>query len=149
MVIGAACLQMGTHVQAGASNLTVIRGLSGDAMRYSMVLIVMSVIMGFMTQDAWAKRSAPSEVKPVVYQGVEYQAPTTRMGCVVALDVASGKELWSKQIYTVIKDPDLEGDVQDIFITSLTRDGETLLITNESGAQYSLDLQTQEVKTIK
>ena len=67
------------------------------------------------------------------------------MGFVVATDTRSRKELWRERIFTVRIDPALEGDVQDAFITSLVIEGGALLITNERGDRYALDLATRKV----
>ena len=92
-----------------------------------------------------AKRSAPVAVAPVVIQGVEYSAPHDAMAFVVAKGVSSGKELWRVRIYEVRVDAALERDVQDVFITSLAAKDNSLLITNERGEKFTLDLKTRKV----
>ena len=67
------------------------------------------------------------------------------MGFVVATDARSRKELWRERIYTVRVNPELERDVQDVFITSLAVENGTLIITNERGDTYALDLATRKV----
>jgi len=67
------------------------------------------------------------------------------MGFVVASDASSHRELWRQQIYTVRLKPTLERDVQDVFITSLTLRGGSLIITNERGERFALDLSTRRV----
>jgi hypothetical protein len=104
-----------------------------------------------LTCDAWAKRSGPKQVAPVIHDGVKYVAPNLnrREGKVEALDPKTGEKLWDKLIYTVKIDPNLEQDVQWVFITALSiRDGK-LLVTNEKGDQYTLDLKTKEVENVK
>lgn len=76
---------------------------------------------------------------------VEYSAPHEQMGFVVATDLGTHKTLWRVRIYTVHIDPALERDVQDVFITSLSLERGGLVITNESGDRYSLDLVTRKV----
>jgi outer membrane protein assembly factor BamB len=94
---------------------------------------------------ASAKRLAPQPVAPVVAEGIRYSAPLDAMGFVVATDAGANKELWRVRIYEVRMDPKLERDVQDIFITSLAVKDGTLLITNERGEKYALDLKTRKV----
>jgi len=94
---------------------------------------------------AQAKRAAPKEVTPVVASAVEYSAPHEAMGFVVATDTVSHKELWRERIYTVRVDPALERDVQDVFITSLVIEKGTLIITNERGDRYALNLVSRKV----
>ena len=94
---------------------------------------------------SFAKRAAPEGVTPITVHGITYSAPPEAMGFVVASNNSSGKELWRKRIYTVHIDPALERDVQEVFITSLTARGDTLLVTNERGERFSLDLHTRTV----
>ena len=105
------------------------------------------LLLGAMVLPAavLAKRVAPRTVATVLHDGVEYSAPTTQMGTVVATDTASGKVLWSRQIYVVWFEPELEKDMQDCFVTSLSIDGKALMVTNEAGRQYRLDLETLEL----
>jgi hypothetical protein len=103
---------------------------------------------------AEAKRGAPAEVLPVTVGNIEYSAPHRngthrKMGLLEARDLKSGKLIWSRQIYAVKYDPDLEGDVQDVFIKSITVEGNNLIITNDRNSKYQLDLNSLEVKVIK
>ena len=103
---------------------------------------------------AEAKRGAPAEALPVTVGNIEYSAPHRngthrKMGLLEARDLKSGKLIWSRQIYAVKYDPDLEGDVQDVFIKSITAEGNHLIITNERNSKYQLDLNSLEVKVIK
>ena len=41
--------------------------------------------------------------------------------------------LWEKEVYTIEKDPALESDVQDVFITSLNIENKKLIVVNEKG----------------
>lgn len=97
---------------------------------------------------AYAKRTAPKPVKPVVYGKYEYRAEHQSAGTVEIWDTETGKRIKSVRIYKVRKNPLLEGDVQDVFITGLEllKDEGLLLITNEKGEQYTLDPVTDKVK---
>jgi hypothetical protein len=92
-----------------------------------------------------AKRSAPKSVEAVTISGVTYSAPGWPVGVVIATDASSSRELWRQRIYAIRHDPTLEQDVQDVFITSLKRRGHVLLITNERGERFALDLSTRKV----
>lgn len=94
---------------------------------------------------ALAKRSAPKPVAAVIADVIEYSAPSELMGFVVATDTRTHKELWRERIYKAAINPALEGDVQDVFITSLVIERGALIITNERGENYSLDLATRKV----
>jgi len=103
---------------------------------------------------AETKRGAPAEVLPVTVGNIEYSAPHRngtykQMGFIEARAPKSGELIWSRQIYAVKYDPDLEGDVQDVFIKSITVEGNSLIITNERNSKYQLDLNSLEVKVIK
>lgn len=121
---------------------------TGSYLFVSRVLAVLFVLL-LSSTPASAKRSAPKLVSPVVAKSVAYSAPHEQMGFVVATDSSSGKELWRVRIYTVSFDPALERDVQDVFITSLALRQGGLLITNERGDTYTLDLATREVAKLK
>ena len=101
---------------------------------------------------AWAKRSAPAPVAPVVVGKVRYEAPAFAKvdgkfqngGVVVAFDAATGKELWRAKVYGVVLDPHMEQDVQDIFIARMwpTPDNQCLIIVDEHRRVWRLDLAT-------
>ena len=97
---------------------------------------------------AWAKRAPAKFVEPVVHNGVKYSAPNTdgRRGVVEACDDQTGKMIWKAVVYTVKIDPNLEEDVQWVFITTLEVDGDSLRVTNEKGVQYLLDRETGKAK---
>ena len=106
------------------------------------------------TLVAEAKRGAPMEVLPVKVGNIEYSAPhrngtQKQMGFIEARNLKSGKLIWNRQIYAVKYVPDLEGDVQDVFIRNIKVKGNSLIVTNERKSEYQLDLKTLEVKVLK
>ena len=105
------------------------------------------VLLAFLlaATPAPAKRAAPKPVAAVIADAIEYSAPPELMGFVVATNTRSRKELWRERIYKVTVNPALEGDVQDVFITSLVIERGALIITNERGESYSLDPATRKV----
>ena len=85
--------------------------------------LVSSLLLATLLAEA--KRRASAEVLPSKVENIEYSAPHRngshkQMGFIEARDLKSGKIIWSRQIYTVKYDPDLEGDVQDVFIIRIT-----------------------------
>lgn len=100
------------------------------------------------------KRAASAEVAPVVLNGVRYQpqhwgavaGQRENGGFVSAVDVATGRELWTATIYQTRRTDEIEGDKQDVFITQLKAlpGGQRLMIENEQGARYVLDLATHD-----
>ena len=90
---------------------------------------------------------------PVKVGNVEYSAPhgksQNQMGCIEARKVESGELLWIRQVYVVKYDPELEGDVQDVYIKNLKVKGNSLIITNERKSEYQLNLKTLHIKVLK
>ncbi len=92
---------------------------------------------------------------PVTHEGVRYQAVLwgrarglpQNGGYVAAVDERTGAELWLAKIYDRRPDNGMEEDRLDVFITrlELSADARSLLVTNELGAVYRLDLQTRSV----
>lgn len=76
------------------------------------------------------KRVAAPEVKPVIYKGVKFIV-SANMGYVEAWDVEPNKKIWEKKVYDVIIDPDLEADVQWVFIKSMRIVNNELVVINE------------------
>jgi hypothetical protein len=108
---------------------------------------LMGVVILFTTLTAAdAKRGPAPPVNTVVIGSIAYSAPPDPddMGYVIATDVPSGKELWRQRIYRVFLNPFVETDVQWVFITLLVRQDHTLLVTNERGERFTLDLKTRK-----
>ena len=119
-----------------------------------MKLIVFSIILVMLgISESVAKRAVPSKVTPVQVGSIEYSAPhgksQNQMGCIEARKVGSGELLWIRQVYVVKYDPDLEGDVQDVYIKSFKVKGNSLIIINERKSEYQLNLKTLQVKMLK
>src|SRR5688572_20930626 len=102
------------------------------------------------------KRLAPEPVEAVSFEGRRYEALNfgksrglgQNGGHVVAIDEATGRELWVQRIYRIRYDRRLEADKQDVFITGLTllQAAHALMIENERGARYRLNLRTRQVR---
>ena len=117
-------------------------------------LLNIGIILSILCiSESEAKRAVPSKVLPVKIGSIEYSAPhgklQNQMGCIEARKVGSGKLLWRRQVYVVKYDPDLEGDVQDVYIKSFKVKGNSLIITNERKSEYQLNLKTLQVKVLK
>ena len=101
----------------------------------------------FMFQLASAKRIVPVKVEPVIHRGVRYVAPNDdgHRGYIEAWNVGTNKKLWELTIFTNRIDPNLEEDVQSMFIKTLNiRDGK-LVVTSERGTTYQVDVNTKEI----
>ena len=121
--------------------------------RHAQVAFLVTLLVGIALSPnlAQGKRSPPADIPPVVGEGVRYEAPHYNNpcgqngGCVVAYDDASGAQLWSVKVYCTQYDAQVETDVQDVFITSLTVENGQLNITNEKGLHFAIDLRTREI----
>jgi len=119
-------------------------------MRRLLIALCLAVA-AMITAEAWAKRAGPKPVAPVVHDGVRYVAPNTngREGKVEARSEKTGTRLWDVVVYTVKIDPNLEEDVQWVFITGLEARGSFLLVTNEKGERFQVDLKTRKAQKVK
>ncbi len=111
-------------------------------------LIAFAAITCLWPASAIAKRKAPSPVPPVVWQGVEYRAPpdVEHMGHVQAFELPSHRKLWETKLYHVWIVPLLEKDVQWVFVSGMQVQGGKLLVRNENGRSYRLDLKTGRIE---
>ena len=110
------------------------------------VLILVAVAL-LLPSLALAKRAAPAKVEPVIHEGIRYVAPNDdgRRAYIEAWDVQTNKKLWDLTVFTNRIDPNLEEDVQSIFIKALNiRDG-ALIVTSERDKIYGVDLKTKTV----
>ncbi len=114
-------------------------------------LLMLSLLL---PATAFAKRAPPKDVPPIVHEGVEYRFPHfgylkeegQNGGIVEAHDRKTGKLLWRLKVYSPARDAGLEGDVQDVFITSAKLEGGKLVIANERGETYEVELATRAVR---
>lgn len=106
-----------------------------------------------ISNNVEAKRFEPAPVQPVEQNGIRYTAPPFAFlskgmehngGYVEAIDIKTNKKLWLKEVYRPKYDPSLEGDVQDVFITSLSIENNKLIIINEAGDKFLIDITDAE-----
>src|SRR6267142_5605844 len=132
-------MQLGRHVPAV---MTRVR-------RYSVMtrLTVILLLTLLVPQLASAKRSGPGRVDSVISEGIRYVAPNDdgRRGYIEAWNVGTNKKLWELTIFTNGIDPNLEEDVQWVFIKSLNIQNGRLMVTSESGKTYQLDVNTKAI----
>lgn len=115
-------------------------------MRHRVVtsVAVLLFVMGLLL-PALAKRLPPPKVDPSVHQGITYSADGDgKTAWIVATD-ASGHTLWRAKIFHVHIDPQLEEDVQWVFISAMKLQGESLLVESEKSRCYLLNLHTHHV----
>jgi hypothetical protein len=120
-----------------------------------LVPVILLLAMTTIPATAFAKRQPPKPVKPVAADGVEYHVlhdrfseggiPAGIRATLEARDLKSGKAAWSVRLYEIRYDQNLETDVQDVYVTSLRIDGDTLHVTTEKDP-LAVDLKTRTVK---
>ena len=96
------------------------------------------------------KRREPEPVPPIEFEGMRYEAPLAGSlygyqqdgGIVIARNLANNTLAWSQRIYENEYESDIEEDKQDVFIAKmiLTADNAALLIENEHGVEFRLNL---------
>jgi hypothetical protein len=101
------------------------------------------------------KRVAAPAVAPLEIGGLRIEAVTAGRkrglpqngGYIEAFDPGSGKPLWLLRVYAIDYDPRLEQDVQDRYIAKLEPGDAAgqLLVTDEDGARFQVDLGTRRV----
>ena len=113
--------------------------MTGSAVIFSLVLL--------MEQLASAKRIAPVSVAPVIYEGIRYVAPNDdgRRGYIEAWNVGTNKKLWELTIFTNGIDPNLEEDVQWVFIKAINIQDGRVMVTSERGKTYQVDVNTKAI----
>lgn len=102
-----------------------------------------------------AKRLGPKDVPPVTIKNTRFDVIHwgkdrgfgQNGGYIAAFDNASNEELWTLKIYDITYDSELESDVQDVFIVSMSKSffGNKLKITDEKGRRYVVDTETRTV----
>ncbi len=110
--------------------------------------IILSIGLMFLLNPLLSKRLEPKKVNSVLHNGKEYSINHSKIGTILVRDKDSKKE----KIVTVYKidyDPNLEKDVQDVFIKSIKIYNNYLLIQNESDSIYKMDFETNEIMKVK
>jgi hypothetical protein len=110
-------------------------------------LAVILLLTLLLPQLASAKRLPPVKVDPVIHEGIRYVAPNGdgRRGYIEAWNVGTNKKLWELTIFTNGIDPNLEEDVQWVFIKALNIQDGRLVVTSERGKTYRIDVNTKEI----
>lgn len=134
-----------------------------SARRRVVAAMLAAALAGTAAGPAWAdaqrERTAPADVPPIVHKGVRYEVVHwgkarglgQNGGLVAAVDAASGRELWVVRVFAIDYTVDKEPDRLDVFITSmkLDRDRRRLVLTDENGRRFGLDLATRKVTPLQ
>src|SRR4029077_4630751 len=110
-------------------------------------LAVILLLTLLLPKLASAKRLPPVKVDPVIYESIRYVAPNDdgRRGYIEAWNVGTNKKLWELTLFTNPIDPNLEEDVQWVFIKMLNIQDGTLMVASESGQTYQVDVNTKAI----
>jgi hypothetical protein len=125
---------------------------------FRLAIIVLTVVAG--SPSALAKRAAPKPVPALISGNIKYIAPdvlpnhrsiygkstcSEKSMCAEARNKKTGKLLWQVEVYPIEIDPNVELDVQYIYITALKIERGQLMVKNESGQVFMVDLKTHKV----
>ena len=69
-------------------------------------------------------------------------------GYVLATDAETGAPMWCVQVYETVYSSGLEKDDQEVFITELALDGNSLLVHDERERTHSLDLDSRAIRLL-
>jgi len=107
-------------------------------------LLLLTVLLPQLTS---AKRLPAVKVDPVIYEGIRYVAPNDdgRRGYIEAWNVGTNKKVWELTIFTNPIDPNIEEDVQWVFIKALNIEDGRLIVTAERGKTYQVDVNTKAI----
>lgn len=103
----------------------------------------------------WERVEVP-DVPSVAFHGYRYvvvhwgkaRGLPQNGGYISVVHQANGKERALIKIYETTYDPEMEADVQDVFITSLSLSGNCILIKNERGDFFVLDTHDHSVMAL-
>ena len=101
----------------------------------------------FMPQ---ADRNPPPAVAPLVRDGIRYEryyggaGDPQSGGLIAAYDAASNQRLWILVVFPNVRNPDFEGDAQDVFVAEMHFDADgTLRVTDERGHHWVVDVKAR------
>jgi len=122
----------------------------------SVVIIVLSAILmaccgnvSVSNQKIMTDRSLPSQIDCIVDGAKKYCAPISKPGFIQVLQSENDSLIWEKEIYKQIMDSTLEHDVQIVYIQSISLQNKYLLITNEIGSSFCLNLSDCQITKLK
>jgi hypothetical protein len=134
-------------------------------LRFGVVLAicaVLNVACGFLeesiavnTDRPRTSRLPPPKVDPITIDNVRYtqwagkESVDGQVGGFLAAYDAAGQVAWTIKVYNNRRRPELEGDVQDVFFSSMSLEPDgRLRIVNENGDTFFVDVKTRTVTTI-
>lgn len=103
--------------------------------------------------DKAKKRLAPAKVSPVTAGKVRYEVIpfgidrgfSQDSGIIRAVNVTSGAELWTLQLFEIAKDTDMEADKLEDYIVQLKMLNGKLIANTERGKRFVVDINKREI----
>lgn len=115
--------------------------------RYVFVILLLTFYF-FSTEQIFASRAFPAKIESIIYKDIRIVAKNNspdNMGIIQAFNKNTNTLLWSKKIYKVKIDPNIEEDTQWVFIKEMKIEDNKLLIVNEQNKIYEVDPNTGKV----
>ena len=115
------------------------------------IIATVALIFVFNAADAHSKRLGPDTVEPIAGNNVVYSAPAfvpgenQNGGYVEAREKEGGKLIWRLRVYRTEYNPQLERDVQDIFMVSIRLENEAIVVVDEKGRVFKVNLNTRDI----
>ena len=118
-------------------------------MRYLLTALVLLQLVA--PSFTLAKRIPQAAVDPVVFEGVKYVAPNEVgfRAYVQARHPKTDELIWQVTVFSTVRNPFLEEDVQWVLIKRLYMDSGKLIVIDECNRAYSIDLKTRYVRKLK
>lgn len=129
-------------------NIMKIDMIGGGVPMKTKLILVFSMI-AVLQAPLFAKRAAPPAVIPLENNEIKYVVNEPLTGYVSAIDMKSDTVLWATQAYKIINDFNHELDAQDVYINNLKKEKNILVITNEYGQIYKINLKTGKLLGLK
>jgi hypothetical protein len=121
-------------------------------------IVYTTTLLLLLATTVMAKRIAPKEVPSIKTDKAVFSVPhfpgreRSQNGGVIEAHHPETKELlWRVTLYKTVYDETLEGDVQDVFITTLSFDKahNLLIASDEMSRVFVLDVGTQKVTQVR
>jgi hypothetical protein len=114
-----------------------------------------AIILVLLTSSmSLSKRAFFDYPDSVISEGIKYEATYKDGFCfykayIEAIDLTTKKVIWKKKIYQILMNPIMEHDVQWVEIKKVELKNGHLIIENEKGKIYQLNLKNQKLKKLK
>lgn len=110
------------------------------------------VIAMLVITPAYAKRAAPPQVAPIekdghIYSVKFYSGPKGYDVYIECTDTKTKDLVWKNRIFGDKIDPKREADIQYVYPTSMSLNGQLLLTTDEKGRTHKINSVTGELIT--